>query len=140
MSKLGAHIAVAARTGDHGFELAHRVLPTDVKVAELVHEFEPMCQKAYAYLERTQILCTPASRLSPAYAYESVEMRIKYFRHVSEGGWPFSSAAHGRPISDCTAEGLKAVLLLRSHASIKKVRSAAISLAAKLLCVRVCAS
>lgn len=28
------------------------------------------------------------------------------------GGWPFSTAAHGWPISDCTAEGLKGVLAL----------------------------
>jgi squalene/oxidosqualene cyclase-like protein len=86
--------------------------------AGLVDEFAPMCVKAYAYLERTQILCTPSSRASPAFEYESAEMRQKYFRHVSEGGWPFSSAAHGWPISDCTAEGLKAVLLLRDHPCI----------------------
>ena len=46
-------------------------------------------------------------------------MRKKYFRHVSEGGWPFSTAAHGWPISDCTAEGLKAVLLLRNEPTIR---------------------
>jgi squalene/oxidosqualene cyclase-like protein len=83
--------------------------------AELIDEFPEMCRKAYAYLERTQILCTTDSRTSPAYAYESGPMRRKYFRHVSEGGWPFSTAAHGWPISDCTAEGLKAVLALRDH-------------------------
>ena len=33
-------------------------------------------------------------------------------RHVSKGGWPFSTSAHGWPISDCTAEGLKGVLSL----------------------------
>lgn len=59
------------------------------------------------------------SQASPAYAYETAEMRRKYFRHVSEGGWPFSTAAHGWPISDCTAEGLKAVLLLRNQTCIK---------------------
>jgi squalene cyclase len=47
---------------------------------------------------------------SPAFTYESPAMRQRYYRHVSEGGWPFSTAAHGWPISDCTAEGLKAVL------------------------------
>ena len=87
--------------------------------AELIDEFPSMCQKAYSYLERTQILCSAASRSSPAFAYESAEMRQKYFRHVSEGGWPFSTAAHGWPISDCTAEGLKAVLLLRNHRCIQ---------------------
>ncbi|RKG73433.1 2,3-oxidosqualene cyclase [Corallococcus terminator] len=33
-------------------------------------------------------------------------------RHPSRGGWPFSTRAHGWPISDCTAEGLKACLVL----------------------------
>merc|ERR1711988_1827802 len=33
--------------------------------AELVDEFAPMCIKAYSYLERTQILCSAASRNSP---------------------------------------------------------------------------
>ena len=45
-------------------------------------------------------------------------MRARFYRHVSEGGWPFSTAAHGWPISDCTAEGLKAVLVLRNHPKI----------------------
>ena len=31
---------------------------------------------------------------------------------MSEGGWPFSTSAHGWPISDCSAEGLKGVLCL----------------------------
>ncbi|KAJ9693192.1 hypothetical protein PVL29_012088 [Vitis rotundifolia] len=35
-----------------------------------------------------------------------------WYRHISKGAWPFSTADHGWPISDCTAEGLKAVLLL----------------------------
>src|SRR5262249_31251886 len=38
----------------------------------------------------------------------------RYFRHPSRGGWPFSTRDHGWPISDCTAEGLKASLLLQS--------------------------
>lgn len=29
---------------------------------------------------------------------------------MCSGGWPFSTAAHGWPISDCTAEGVKALL------------------------------
>jgi 2,3-oxidosqualene cyclase len=36
----------------------------------------------------------------------------RYFRHPSRGGWPFSTRDHGWPISDCTAEGLKASLWL----------------------------
>jgi squalene/oxidosqualene cyclase-like protein len=36
----------------------------------------------------------------------------RYHRHRSRGGWPFSDRAHGWPITDCTAEGLAAALLL----------------------------
>lgn len=55
-------------------------------------------------------------RASPAYKYEAAEYRKDCYRHVSEGGWPFSTSAHGWPISDCSAEGLKGVLcLLRSQ-------------------------
>ncbi|KAF7148842.1 hypothetical protein RHSIM_Rhsim03G0270500 [Rhododendron simsii] len=33
-----------------------------------------------------------------------------WYRHISKGAWPFSTADHGWPISDCTAEGLKGLL------------------------------
>jgi squalene/oxidosqualene cyclase-like protein len=38
----------------------------------------------------------------------------RFYRHPSKGGWPFSTREHGWPISDCTAEGLKAALALAS--------------------------
>lgn len=41
-----------------------------------------------------------------------------YVNVLCSGGWPFSTAAHGWPISDCTAEGLKAVLALHQDGSI----------------------
>ena len=37
-----------------------------------------------------------------------------YHRHPSRGGWPFSDREHGWPITDCTAEGLSAALLLET--------------------------
>ena len=43
---------------------------------------------------------------------EDVGNRERAHRDRSTGGWPFSTRAHGWPISDCTAEGLKASLLL----------------------------
>ena len=72
----------------------------------------------FLLLERSQILSTKISQKTPAYQYESKQLRSKYFRHVSKGGWPFSTSAHGWPISDCTSEGLKAVLVLRRLPSI----------------------
>lgn len=53
--------------------------------------------QAYNYIDQSQIK-------------EEVSNRKKYFRHPSVGGWPFSTLDHGWPISDCTAEGLKATL------------------------------
>ena len=69
--------------------------------------------RVYDFLERTQILSTKTSQNTESYAYETdAKKRNRYYRHISEGGWPFSTSAHGWPISDCTAEGLKAILNL----------------------------
>lgn len=53
--------------------------------------------RAYSYIDYTQIK-------------DGVKDRARFFRHQSVGGWPFSTLDHGWPISDCTAEGLKAAL------------------------------
>ena len=78
----------------------------------LAEHFPLLCARALRYFDRTQILCSTAAVASPAYRYEAPDARRRYFRHRSLGGWPFSTSAHGWPISDCTAEGLKAVLSL----------------------------
>eukprot|EP01037_Dinobryon_pediforme_P018298 gene18298-18560_t len=65
----------------------------------LAEKFPDCAKKVYSYLKRTQIR-------------NNEEDREKYFRHISKGGWPFSTAAHGWPITDCTSEGLKGVLSL----------------------------
>ncbi|CAN0024404.1 unnamed protein product [Heterosigma akashiwo] len=66
----------------------------------LAAEFTEMCRRVHSYLDRTQIKADE-------------DDRRRWFRHESRGGWPFSTAAHGWPISDCTSEGLKGVLALR---------------------------
>jgi squalene/oxidosqualene cyclase-like protein len=84
--------------------------------AKLLDDFPEMSRKVWTYLERTQILSTEVSQSTPAYEYERPANRKRYYRHVSEGGWPFSTSAHGWPISDCTSEGLKGALcLMRSR-------------------------
>lgn len=35
-----------------------------------------------------------------------------WYRHISKGGWPFSTADNGWTVSDCTAEGLKASIYI----------------------------
>ena len=80
----------------------------------LAEKYPRVVRSAWRFLERTQILSTPVSRATRANDFEEPESRRKFYRHVSRGGWPFSTSAHGWPISDCTAEGLKAVLAIRN--------------------------
>nr|APO20484.1 lanosterol synthase [Ganoderma lucidum] len=37
------------------------------------------------------------------------------YRHQTKGAWPFSTKTQGYTVSDCTGEGLKAVLYLQEH-------------------------
>ena len=53
----------------------------------------------YGFLERTQILSTETSQATDAYIYEGLDMRKQFYRHESKGGWPFSTSAHGWPIT-----------------------------------------
>jgi squalene/oxidosqualene cyclase-like protein len=68
---------------------------------DFAQEFPDCAKNVYRYLDRCQIR-------------ENEDNKDRYFRHESKGGWPFSTAAHGWPISDCTSEGLKAVLAFHS--------------------------
>jgi cycloartenol synthase len=64
---------------------------------DFAKEFEGCSKLVYKYLDRCQIR-------------ENEDNKDRYYRQESKGGWPFSTPAHGWPISDCTSEGLKAVL------------------------------
>uniref|UniRef100_A0A0E0JVD3 cycloartenol synthase n=1 Tax=Oryza punctata TaxID=4537 RepID=A0A0E0JVD3_ORYPU len=66
----------------------------------LIEEFGPTLKLAHDYIKKTQVIDDCPGDLS------------HWYRHISKGAWPFSTADHGWPISDCTAEGLKASLLL----------------------------
>lgn len=68
--------------------------------SQLVEEFGPTIRKAHTYIKNSQVLDDCPGKLDC------------WYRHISKGAWPFSTADHGWPISDCTAEGLKAILLL----------------------------
>jgi squalene cyclase len=56
----------------------------------------PALVAAHGYIRDNQVLA-------------DVPDRARAYRDASRGGWPFSTRAHGWPISDCTAEGLKAL-------------------------------
>jgi squalene/oxidosqualene cyclase-like protein len=57
----------------------------------------PWLRAAHRFIDGTQVR-------------EDVPERERYYRHASKGGWPFSTLAHGWPITDCTAEGILASL------------------------------
>ena len=60
---------------------------------------EDVIARAYDFIRDNQILA-------------DVPDRARFYRHASRGGWPFSTRAHGWPITDCTSEGLKCALAL----------------------------
>lgn len=67
---------------------------------DLTEEYGATLKKAHSYIKNSQVVNDCAGDLD------------FWYRHISKGAWPFSTADHGWPISDCTAEGLKAALLL----------------------------
>uniref|UniRef100_A0A7S1KRP6 Terpene cyclase/mutase family member n=1 Tax=Percolomonas cosmopolitus TaxID=63605 RepID=A0A7S1KRP6_9EUKA len=68
-------------------------------VYEAIPSVREALQKAQNYIDISQVR-------------HDVPHLKKYFRHISKGAWPFSTRDHGWPISDCTAEGLKATYTL----------------------------
>ncbi|KAL8499871.1 hypothetical protein ACS0TY_019757 [Phlomoides rotata] len=51
--------------------------------------------------------------LLPGLVLDDCPCNLDYwYHHISKGAWAFSTADHGWPTSDCTAEGLKAALSL----------------------------
>ncbi|KAF3776517.1 Cycloartenol synthase 2 [Nymphaea thermarum] len=67
---------------------------------KLFEDCDVTLRKAHDYIKNSQVLDDCPGDLT------------FWYRHISKGAWPFSTADHGWPISDCTAEGLKAALLL----------------------------
>ncbi len=68
----------------------------------LSHLFTPTVELAHHYIEITQIM-------------EDVPQRVEFYRHISKGGWPFSTRDHNWPITDCTAEGIKATIGIQNE-------------------------
>lgn len=59
-------------------------------------------QAAWRFIDAQQVRVDPPDRHT-------------YHRDRTLGGWPFSTQAHGWPITDCTAEGVKIALMLLDH-------------------------
>ncbi|VAI85726.1 unnamed protein product [Triticum turgidum subsp. durum] len=66
---------------------------------DLVNEFGPTLRKAHEFIKSSQVL-------------ENHPNSETYYRHRSKGSWTLSTADNGWSVSDCTAEALKALLLL----------------------------
>jgi len=73
-------------------------------------EFKEMLIKALEFLEDQQI-------------HENCPEMDKCYRQQRKGAWAFSKRTQGYTVSDCTAEGLKAVLLLQSTPGMPKLVS-----------------
>ncbi|KAJ5088546.1 terpene synthase [Penicillium angulare] len=70
-------------------------------------EFRASLEKALEYLDITQL----------------TEDLDDPYRQPRKGGWPFSTKDNGYIVSDCAAEGLKAVLLLQEQCHFTKLIS-----------------
>jgi cycloartenol synthase len=66
----------------------------------LNEEYGPMLRKAHEFAKASQVQDNPSGDFT------------KMYRHISKGSWTFSMQDQGWQVSDCTAEGLKATLLL----------------------------
>ncbi|XVE64020.1 hypothetical protein DITRI_Ditri07aG0067800 [Diplodiscus trichospermus] len=71
-----------------------------ILATDLVEEYGSMLKKAHNFIKNTQVKENSGNDLD------------FWYRHISKGGWPFSTPDNNWIVSDCTAEGLKASLLL----------------------------
>ncbi|XP_021315532.1 cycloartenol synthase isoform X2 [Sorghum bicolor] len=87
--------------GYNGSQLWDTAFAVQAIVAtNLIKEFGPTLKLAHSYIKNSQVLDDCPGDLND------------WYRHTSKGAWPFSTADNGWTVSDCTAEGLKASLLL----------------------------
>ncbi|KKY22639.1 putative oxidosqualene:lanosterol cyclase [Phaeomoniella chlamydospora] len=73
-------------------------------------KWRPMLEQAHAFLDRHQIR-------------EEVREREVCYRQQRKGAWPFSTKTQGYTVTDCTSEGLKAILLLQNIHDYPKLLS-----------------
>lgn len=82
--------------------------------------FEPMLRRAHGFLRDNQIL-------------EDVPEAEAHYRHASRGGWPFSTRAHGWPITDCTSEGFKSAVQLEPRGFAQPISTELLRESVKLI-------
>ncbi|KAL3625225.1 Cycloartenol Synthase [Castilleja foliolosa] len=90
--------------GYNGSQLWDVVLAVQAIVnTNLPLEYGSMLRRAHEFIKMNQMRKDSSANISHSY------------RHISKGGWPFSTADNGWPVSDCTAEGLKVAALMLSQ-------------------------
>ncbi|WCJ34665.1 Cycloartenol synthase [Euphorbia peplus] len=87
--------------GYNGSQLWDVVFAVQAIIAtNLGEEYSSVLKKSHNFIKNTQVRKNSEGDLR------------KWYRHISKGGWPFSTPDNGWPVSDCTAEALKALILL----------------------------
>ncbi|KAK9078933.1 hypothetical protein SSX86_002992 [Deinandra increscens subsp. villosa] len=87
--------------GYNGSQLWDAVFAVQAILAtNLEDEYGPMLRKAHSFIKSSQIRENSSGNIQ------------SWYRHITRGGWPFSTPDNGWPVSDCTAEALKTVLML----------------------------
>ncbi|TVU43315.1 hypothetical protein EJB05_09774 [Eragrostis curvula] len=71
-----------------------------ILATNLAEEYESTLKKAHDFIKASQIMDNPSGDFS------------RMYRHISKGGWAFHVADQGWQAADCTAEAVKALLLL----------------------------
>ncbi|XP_047087774.1 achilleol B synthase-like [Lolium rigidum] len=89
--------------GCHSWEIAF-IIQAYCSTENLIGDFGPTLKKAHEFLKKSQVLIN----------HPNYEL---YYRHRSKGSWTLSSVDNGWSVSDCTAEVVKALLLLSNISS-----------------------
>ncbi|KAM4603181.1 lanosterol synthase, partial [Discoglossus pictus] len=90
--------------GSQLWDTAFAVLAFLEAGAHHMEQFQSSLKRAHEFLRISQVPANP-----PDYQ--------KYYRQMNKGGFPFSTRDCGWIVADCTAEGLKAVMLLQEKCS-----------------------
>uniref|UniRef100_A0A8C3LF28 Terpene cyclase/mutase family member n=1 Tax=Chrysolophus pictus TaxID=9089 RepID=A0A8C3LF28_CHRPC len=101
--ELDLHHSLSLSQGTNGSQLWDTAFAIQAFLeaeAQKIPEFKSCLQNAHEFLRFTQIPENP-----PDYQ--------KYYRHMNKGGFPFSTRDCGWIVADCTAEGLKSIMLLQ---------------------------
>ncbi|KAG7023335.1 putative oxidosqualene cyclase, partial [Cucurbita argyrosperma subsp. argyrosperma] len=89
--------------GYHGSQLWDVAFAVQAIVAtDLVEEYGSVLKKAHDFVKNSQVRRNGFGDDDPS----------DWYRHISKGGWPFSTPDNAWPVSDCTSEALKVAIMM----------------------------